>query len=361
MFSLSLTELCSRIEEVICDSLQPTYWVRAEIASLTTRGGHGYWELVEKGQSGILSAKVRATCWSSIYGMLQAYFREQTGVKLEVGMQVLVEVEVSFHAVYGLSLNIINIDPQYTTGDLKKQRDLTIQKLQQEGIWDMQRMLRLPTVIKRIAVISSSKAAGYEDFMHQLQASPYAFSTTLYEAIVQGEYAARSLISALNSVYEQADDYDIVVIIRGGGSTTDLTCFDSYEVAMYCAQFPLPIFTGIGHTKDISVTDMVVYSALKTPTAVADDLISRMDDQNKVLEQWRQRLVQTALRQILIRRHILELLHQRLTMRNPEHIYHMGYSLTTVNGRVVTSVKDVQSGDIITTHLNDGETQSTVL
>lgn len=361
MSSLSLIELCNRIEEAICDSLQPTYWIRAEIASLTTRGGHGYWELVDKGQSGILSAKVRATCWSSIYGMLQAYFREQTGVNLEVGMQVLVEVEVSFHAVYGLSLNIINIDPQYTTGDLKKQRDLTIQKLQQEGIWDMQRMLRLPSLIKRIAIISSSKAAGYEDFMHQLQASPYAFSTTLYEAIMQGDQAENSLIAALNAAYECADDYDIVVIIRGGGSTTDLTCFDSYEVAAHCAQFPLPIFTGIGHTKDISITDMVAHSALKTPTAVAADLISRMDDQAKILEQWRQRLVQTAQRQILIRRHVLELLNQRLTMRNPEYIYHMGYSLATVDGRVIMSVKDVQPGDIITTHLNDGETQSTVL
>lgn len=358
----SLSQLCNQIEQVFSMEFASTYWVQAEIASLSVRGGHGYFELVEKADStGILAAKVRATCWSNVYRMLSAYFVEETGSSLQVGMQILVEVEVHFHAVYGLSLNICNIDPTYTIGDLARQRADTIAKLQQDGVFDLQKGLTLPTLVHRLAVISSDSAAGYQDFVNQLQASNYAIHTTLFSAVMQGDQAERSIIAALRAIYDVVEDFDAVVIIRGGGSTTDLSCFDSYELASHCAQFPLPILSGIGHTKDVSVVDMVVYMALKTPTAVAAFVVDRFDSARHLIQDWYRRLQMTAERQLLIRRHTLELLHQRLTLCSPERIYQMGYSLLTVDGKVVESVHDVQPGQQITTHLKDGVVLSEVL
>ncbi|MCQ2333021.1 MAG: exodeoxyribonuclease VII large subunit [Paludibacteraceae bacterium] len=362
MRSYSLSQLCEQIQDALSMELADTYWVRAEIASLTIRGGHCYLELVEKTDStGLLSAKVRATCWSNVYKMLSAYFAEETGSALQVGMQVLLEVEVQFHAVYGLSLNICNIDPTYTVGDMARQRAETIARLQQDGVFDLQQSLTLPSLIHRIAVVSSDTAAGYEDFVHQLQASHYAVHTTLFAATMQGDQAERSIIAALRAICEVVEDFDVVVIIRGGGSTTDLTCFDSYDLASHCAQFPLPILSGIGHTRDVSVVDMVVYAALKTPTAVAASIVERFDVASEQLRDWRRRLQMTAERQILIRKHALELLRQRLSMCSPQRIYQMGYSLLTVNGKVVESAQDVKPGQQICTHLQDGVVLSQVL
>lgn len=362
MKTYSLSQLCEQIQDALAMELANTYWVRAEIASLTVRGGHCYLELVEKADTtGQMSAKVRATCWSNVYKMLSAYFVEETGSALQAGMQVLVEVEIQFHAVYGLSLNICNIDPTFTVGDMARQRAETIERLQQDGVFDLQKELTMPTLIHRIAVISSDTAAGYEDFVHQLQASHYAIHTTLFTATMQGDQAERSIIAALRAICEVVENFDAVAIIRGGGSTTDLTCFDSYELASHCAQFPLPILSGIGHTKDVSVTDMVVYAALKTPTAVAAYIVERFDRASELIRDWRHRLQMTAERQILIRRHALELLQQRLVMCSPERIYQMGYSLLTINGHIVESVQDVKIGQQICTHLKDGVIRSQVL
>lgn len=360
MSAISLRELSDYLSEVLAAECAETYWIRAEIASLNVRSGHGYFELVEKSANGTLQAKARATCWSSMYGMLQAYFKEETGMVLQAGMQVLLEVEVTYHAVYGLSLNIVGIDPQYTIGDMQRQRELIIKRLQDEGVFDMQRSLVLPTLVRRIAIVSSEQAAGYEDFIHQLHASPYAFTTTLYPAVVQGDGAERSIVKALDTICERQDEYDVVVIIRGGGAVTDLGCFDNYEIAAHCAQFPLPILTGIGHTKDVSITDMVVLMALKTPTAVATFLIDHMSQQKEVIDRLRQQLKMTAERQILIRKHQLELLGQRIEMCNPERIYKMGYSLTLVNGKVLRHVADVQTGQVMTTYVQDGEIEAVV-
>lgn len=358
MKQYSLSELCALIEDVVSTELSDTYWVRAEIASLSSKGGHGYFELVEKGSQGLLSAKIKATCWSHVFSMLRLYFRQETGADLQSGMQVLVEVEVTFHPVYGLSLNIINIDPSYTVGDIARQRQQTIARLQEEGICDMQRQLTLPTLPRRLAVISSDSAAGYEDFTHQLAASGYAVQTVLFPAVMQGERAEASMLEALDAVFAREEDFDAVVIIRGGGATTDLQCFDSYNLCAHCAQFPLPILSGIGHTRDVSVLDIVVHSALKTPTAVAAFIVDRFDGQRDWLNDRRQRLRQTADRQILIRRHALELLSKRLQMCSPEHIYRMGYSLLTVDGQAVRSVREVKAGQRLVTHLGDGQIES---
>ena len=339
-------------------------------------------DLVEKGQRGLFVARQRATCWNGRQQMLRAYFEQETGNRLQVGMQVLLEVEVRFHAVYGMSLDVQNIDPQYTLGDLARQRQETIARLQEEGIFDMQRMLSLPTLTRRLAVVSAGDAAGYGDFVHQLEESAYRFSPTLFPAAMQGDRAALSIVSALDAIAAVEEEFDAVVIIRGGGASSDLTCFDDYTLAAHCAQFPLPILSGIGHTRDVSIVDMVAYQSLKTPTAVAAFLVERIDEQLARVEQWQQRLLQTALRQVLLRQHRVEQAEQRLTnslrmlllrqnnriamlsqridMVNPERIYRLGYSLLRKEGKVVKSTLGLQNGDQITAELADGTISLTI-
>ena len=344
------------------DSLAPSYWVKAEISSLSIKGGHMYLELVEsqksKGERGV-AAKMRATCWSGTQEMLSAYFESETGQTLQPGMAVLVETEVQYHPVYGLSLSITNIDPSYTLGDIARQRQQTILQLQKDGLLDAQQLLPLPTLIRRIAVISSPHAAGYEDFKHQLEHSPFTFHLSTFPATMQGESAAKSILAALEEISQQLtvnsqQPFDCVVIIRGGGATTDLSCFDDYELCAVCAQFEIPVLTGIGHTRDISVLDLVAHEALKTPTAVAEWFIHRLDDQVNRINDLLQRLQRTAERQILIRRHRIDMLEQRLAACNPERIYQRGYSLLTKNGKVIRSVQELQKGDTVVTHLADG-------
>ena len=373
---LTLSELCARIGEALDDALAPSYWVKAEVSSLSRKGGHLYLDLIDSPNAKTnANAKMRATCWSGTQEMLMAYFEAETGQTLQAGMSILVEVEVQWHAVYGLSLSIVGIDPSFTLGNIARQRQQTIEQLRADGLLDAQQLLPLPTLIRRIAVISSPNAAGYEDFKHQLDHSPYAFQLSLFAATMQGDSAAKSILAALEeisvrqsrSVSEavcapsaEGGPYDAVVIIRGGGATTDLSCFDDYTLCAVCAQFELPILTGIGHTRDIAILDLVAHEALKTPTAVAEWLIHRMQEQENRITELLTRLQRTAERQILIRRHRIELLEQRLAACNPERIYKMGYSLLTKNGHPVRSVHDLLPGDRITTHLADGSVESIV-
>lgn len=383
MNSLSLSELCAMLDEHIQQSFPDTFWVRAEIAQLTDRG-HCYLELVEKSNQGIFAAKMRATCWSGTWQLISAYFQQETGKRPEPGMQVLIEVSVEFHSVYGLSLNIQNIDPSFTLGDLARQRQLTLQQLEKDGVLDMNKSLALPTIIRRIAVISAAAAAGYGDFCHQLTNNPYnlLFSTQLFPATMQGESSVRSIILALNAIAENADDFDCVAIIRGGGATTDLTCFDTYELASHCAQFPLPIFSGIGHTRDVSIVDIVVHSSLKTPTAVAEALVDHNARQLIRIDELRQRLSRIATQMVAIRRQQIEQLRltlqytisntlqkernrlqmfsQAVALHSPEQIFKKGYSLTLCNGKPVRHASDISQGTTITTVLADGELTSVV-
>lgn len=380
--SLSLSELCSLIEDAVSTRLPDTYWVRAEVASLSEKGGHLYMDLVEKGRRGMFVARQRATCWNGVQQMLCAYFAQETGTELRVGIQVLLEVAVRFHSIYGISLEVRNIDPQYTLGDLARQRQQTILRLQEDGIFDMQRMLSLPTLVRRLAVVSAADAAGYGDFVNQLAAAPYRFSSTLFPAAMQGERAEGALIAALDAIAARESEFDAVIVIRGGGAATDLACFDNYNLCAHCAQFPLPVITGIGHTRDVSVLDMVAHTALKTPTAVAAFLVDRMDEQNARIDSLCQRLRQTAARQVLLRQHRVDRLEQRLQfavhqmiagqkMRidrleshmelvNPERIYRMGYSLTRHNGKIVRTTDGVQTGDTLVTELLDGRIETVV-
>ena len=372
METLTLTELCAHIGEALDECLAPSYWVKAEVNSLSEKGGHMYLDLVDG-----KTAKMRATCWAGTKELLMAYFESETGQRLQAGMSVLVEAEIQWHAVYGISLSIIGIDPSYTLGDIARQRQRTIAQLQADGLLEAQQLLPLPTLIRRIAVISSPNAAGYEDFKHQLDQSGYPFHTQLFAATMQGETATKSIIAALEeiSTYNSPLDdfsqlsirrqqiertlnsqlpFDCITIIRGGGAVSDLSCFDDYTLCAVCAQFEIPVITGIGHTRDVSVLDLVAHEALKTPTAVAEWLIHRMDVQKTRIDDLFTRLQRTAERQLLIRQHRVEMLEQRLAACNPERIYEMGYSLLSKNGKVVRSVKNLHPGDIVTTHLSDG-------
>ena len=361
MTTYTLSQLASFIDQSLTLLRADTFWVRAEIASLSTRSGHGYMELVEKGATGMLAAKMRATCWSNVYLMLCAYFEQETGQRLQAGMQVLLEVSVQFHPVYSLSLNVQSIDPTFTLGEMARLRQQTLNRLAREGLMDKQQQLSLPTLPLRLAVISSEQAAGYGDFMDELRQSEFAFRVQLFAAMMQGDRAEMSIVEALHAVAEQADRYDAVVLIRGGGASTDLGCFDGYGVAAACALCPLPVLSGIGHTKDVSIVDQVVYLPLKTPTAVADFLNGQLQMQGERLLRLRQRLQQTADRQLLIRRHRLEMLRHRLELCSPERIYQRGYSLTTLNGKPLRSVSELQQGLTIETHLSDGTVQSVTL
>jgi exodeoxyribonuclease VII large subunit len=377
MKQYTLSELCSCIDEALSMELNDTYWVRAEIASLTERG-HCYMELVEKAKNNAIAAKLRATCWQHVYHLLSAYFANETGQTLAVGMQVLLQVEVSFHAVYGLSLNVVGIDPTFTLGDLARQRQLTIQRLQEDGVMDLQRSLPLPLLPRRVAVISAADAAGYGDFCHQLQSNSggFRFHTQLFPAVMQGEQSPASIIAALQQIAATADLYDLVVIVRGGGATTDLRNFDDYSLAFHCANFPLPVIAGIGHTRDVSVVDMVVHTSVKTPTAAAEWLIAAMQAQADRLGELQlrlQRVVQMAVRKqhskldslwqslrfatqrrLHRQRTQLQLWEKTIALHSPERIYRMGYSLTTVNGKIVKSINDVKAGEQLLTHTADG-------
>lgn len=383
MKQYTLLELCSCIDEALSMELNDTYWVRAEIASLTERG-HCYMELVEKAKNNAIAAKLRATCWQHVYHLLSAYFANETGQTLAVGMQVLLQVEVTFHAVYGLSLNVVGIDPTFTLGDLARQRQLTIQRLQEDGVMDLQRSLPLPLLPRRVAVISAADAAGYGDFCHQLQDNNggFRFRTQLFPAVMQGEQSPASIIAALQQIADTADLYDLVVIVRGGGATTDLRNFDDYSLAFHCANFPLPIIAGIGHTRDVSVVDMVVHTSVKTPTAAAEWLIAAMQAQADRLGELQlrlQRVVQMAVRKqhskldalwqslrfatqrrLHRQRTQLEFWEKTIALHSPERIYRMGYSLTTVNGKIVKSINDVKAGDHLLTHTADGTITSEV-
>ena len=383
MKQYSLSELCAEIQEVVENDLLERYWVCAEIASLSARG-HCYMELVEKAEDNMLAAKVRATCWSNVYSLLSAYFIQETGQALRVGMQVLVEVSVAFHPVYGLSLNVWNIDPIYTQGDLAKQRQATIRRLTEDGVMELQQSLELPTLIRKVAVISAADAAGYGDFCDQLQNNRFGvkFEVELFAAVMQGDHAPKSIIKALNEIVSEEEKWDIVVIIRGGGATTDLGCFDDYELASHCAQFPLPILSGIGHTRDMSIVDMVAHTSVKTPTAAAEWLIERVAKQvemisqlalrlqratqhavvqeNNKLQAYMQRMSHAAQRLLMQEQNRLQMWTKTIELHSPERIFKMGYSLTMVNGKPVMRKEDVKEGDVLKTYLQDGVVESVV-
>jgi len=286
---VSLTELQLIIRDSLYLALPDIYWVIAEISELTeNNAGHCYLELIEKHQDEKnVRARVKAIIWSNRYRFLKAFFENITGESLREGLKILVKAKVEYHELYGLSLIISDIDPAFTVGEMAMKRQLIIKKLEQDGVFSMNKELTFPAVPQRIAVISSKSAAGYSDFVNHLKGNSfgYVFYTSLIETSLQGTETELSVITALDKIALNSHLFDLVVIIRGGGSQSDLSWFDSYNIAYHVTQFPLPVITGIGHDKDVSVTDMVANRSLKTPTAVADFLIDTFADaENHIIE-----------------------------------------------------------------------------
>lgn len=406
--ALSLYELNGLVKRTIRDRMSETYWVQAELSDVRSNySGHCYLEFIQKDASGNnLIAKARGTIWSNIYKMLKPYFEQETGQAFASGIKVLVRVSVDFHELYGYSLTVLDIDPTYTVGDMERKRREILRLLEEEGVIDLNKELEMPVLPQRIAVISSATAAGYGDFCNQLSNNPrgYGFYTELFPAIMQGERVEESIIAALDAIYARLEAFDVVVIIRGGGATSDLSGFDTYELAANCAQFPLPIITGIGHERDDTVIDLIAHTRVKTPTAAAAFLVACMDQvadrldnlsfrlqqgvrnrllwEHRRIEGLKQRIpsavykrisdakygllaanrdLQMATRQFLsMKKHRLELLRQRLNDALPEKQLARGYSITLKNGKAVKDAFALKEGDTLVTLLYKGKVESVI-
>ena len=381
----TLRQLNLMVRDAIEMQMPDEYWVEAELSECRERGGHCYMELIEKEeQTNTPVARASAKCWRQTWQMLQPHFERVTGQPLHAGLKVLLRVYAQYHEAYGFSWIVTDIDPTYTIGDMARKRQETIRQLKEEGVFDLQRELRIPLFAKRIAVISAAGAAGYGDFCRQLEDNEYGFKfeVTLFPAIMQGEQVELSVISALNNIYEQSPNtYDVVVIIRGGGATADLSGFDTLALAENVAQFPLPIITGIGHDRDESILDMVSNTRVKTPTAAAALLI---DNLRQVLERLNiaQQRISMAGHIITDARHRIEMLQQRLSVSieriitnqkhhlsqlelllqsyDPQRLLSRGYSITLHNGHAVRDPQQLKAGDELETRVEKGTIKSIV-
>lgn len=315
MKTITLYELNSLVRQTIEIGLPKSYWVEAEISELRENGGHCYLELIEKDKRyNTPIAKASARCWRQTWGMVKPYFENTTGQQLKAGMKVLIEVYAQFHEAYGFSWIISDIDPNYTLGDMARKRQEIIKRLKEEGVFDLNKQLDLPLFSQRIAVISSKSAAGYGDFANQLYGNQYGyyFEVELFAATMQGEDVERSIIKALNAINDRCDDFDCVVIIRGGGATSDMSGFDALELAENVANFPLPIITGIGHDRDECILDMVSHTRVKTPTAAAALLIDNLHTAERRIDDARQRIANLTSRKMEVEKLRLSRLAERL-------------------------------------------------
>ena len=381
----SLYALNALVHEAVNNALPDEYWVEAELAECRERNGHCYMELVEKDErSNSPIAKASAKCWRQTWTLLHATFLRATGQPLRAGMKVLLRVYPQFHEAYGFSWIVSDIDPTYTIGDLARRRQEIIKTLKAQGVFDLQRELRLSPFAQRIAVISAESAAGYGDFCRQLLDNEYnlQFHTELFPAIMQGERVEQSVIQALNLINNRIDDFDAVVIIRGGGATSDMSGFDTLPLAENVANFPLPIITGIGHDRDECVLDMVSNTRVKTPTAAATLLITHLcntlqqvaDAENVIahyaldrlqrhrlqLEHITTLLPHLAQRLMTEAHHSLERIQLKLEGYDPQLLLQRGYSITLHNGQIVKSPQDVKSGDEIETRLKQETIKSII-
>ena len=384
---LTLYSLNNLVREAVSAALPARYWVTGELSEVREAvNGHCYIELVQRDEAtNELVAKARGTIWARIYSLLRPYFLEQTGHAFAQGLKVLLQVSVNFHELYGYTLDVCDIEPAYTIGDMARKRQLVIKRLTDEGVIGLNKELCFPLLPQRVAVISSSTAAGYGDFCDQLHNNGYGFVfyTKLFPAPMQGNGVEQGIIDALDSIARDLDFWDVVVIIRGGGAVSELSCFDTYELANNCAQFPLPIITGIGHRRDESVLDIVAHTSAKTPTAAAELLVhamlaqaqwlvdvqqgvvaavrDRVDGEKHRLQSLVQRIPVAAALFMQAQHHKLDLSQKYIDASSPERLLALGYSITRVNGKAVRSVDDIAPGDEIITTVAGGEFTSKVI
>ena len=405
---LSLSQLNTLISEEIRQAFPDTYWLLAETSDVrANKNGHCYLEFIEKEEaSGNIIAKARAYIWKNTFQLLEPYFEGKTGQSFVSGIKVLVKVSVDFHPLYGYGLSVCDIDPTYTLGDIQRRRQEILKQLEEEGILTLNQELEMPLLPQRIAVITSPTAAGYEDFLEHLNKNKYgfAFYPHLFPAVMQGEQTESSIIAALEKIYTHIEKFDVVVIIRGGGASSDLLAFDSYLLASNCAQFPLPIITGIGHERDNTVLDFISFHRAKTPTAVADYLVTLLEEvfedlietqdlivsginetiqlsheallqmthyfplySNTILERQSHTLqtIETGIQQAtkqFIQQEETKIKEKEafFKLSSPEYILAKGYSITLKNGKAVKSKDSLQAGDTIQTILSDGVIESQV-
>ena len=402
---MTLFELNRLVRETIECELPHEYWVEAELSECRESRGHCYMELIEKDeQTATPIAKARANCWAQKWVMIRPYFERASGQRLVAGMKVLLKVYPQFHEAFGFSWIVTDIDPTYTLGDMARKRQEIIRQLKEEGVFDLQKELTLPLFCQHIAVISSETAAGYGDFCNQLADNPYGFQfqTQLFPAIMQGEGVEGSIINALERIYDQP--FDCVVIIRGGGATSDMSGFDTLALAEHVANFPLPIITGIGHDRDESILDMVSHTRVKTPTAAAALLIDHLKEvldtvnnaQNSItrlvqqklstlsaqlssvseaiprlfsivktrqeakIDALQQRLPMLIERRFLAENHRLQLMEEKLKALDPQLLLKRGYSITLHKGKAVKDASLLKEGDEIETVLEKGKLHSIV-
>jgi len=338
---LSLLELHTMIRETLQGTFPDTYWVRAEMSDLRVNAasGHCYLEFIEKDEkTGQTVAKARGTIWARTFHLLKPYFEKETKQAFTSGLKVLVNVSVEFHELYGYSLRVCDIDPSYTVGDLVRKRAEIVRRLQEEGIFNLNRELSFPVLPQRIAVITSPTAAGYEDFVRQLADNEYGFSfyIKLFPAIMQGDKTEESVIAAFDRIFLHSLHFDVVVLIRGGGSTAELSCFDSYLLAANCAQFPLPVITGIGHERDDTIVDMVAHTRMKTPTAVAAFLIERMTREAALIQEFEKAIYENVMKGLQQKKAVLQTLTARLPLTVSKHIEQHRKQLNKVTAFIST-------------------------
>ena len=406
--SVTLFELNRLVREAIECEMPNEYWVEAELSECRESRGHCYMELIEKDeQSATPKAKASAKCWASKWMLIRPYFERTTGQRLTSGMKVLLKVYPQFHEAFGFSWIVTDIDPAYTMGDMARKRQEIIRQLKEEGVFDLQKELTLPLFCQRIAVISSETAAGYGDFCNQLADNPYSFQfrTWLFPATMQGEDTGRSIISALEKIYTIVTQFDCVVIIRGGGATSDMSGFDTLELAENVANFPIPVLTGIGHDRDESILDMVSHTRVKTPTAAAAFLVSHLKEVLDALNNAQDCITRHALqklsslnthlsavseaiprlftivrtkqearldalfnqimwdiqRRLISEGHRIEVLEEKAKSLDPALLLRRGYSITLHEGKVILDPHSLQKGDDIETRLEKGTIKSTII
>lgn len=400
------------VRETIECEMPDEYWVEAELSECRELRGHCYMELIQKDErTATPVAKSPAKCWANKWAVIHPYFERTTGQQLHAGMKVLLKVYAQFHEAYGFSWIVTDINPEYTLGDMARKRQEIIRQLKAEGVFDLQKELTLPPFCQHIAVISSQTAAGYGDFCNQLSDNPYGFQfqTQLFPAIMQGEGVEQSIIDALERIYDRQlstinCQFDCVVIIRGGGSTGDLSGFDTLALAENVANFPLPIITGIGHERDESILDMISHTRVKTPTAAAAFLIEHLKEvldvingsqelitryaqqklsmlhsqltivseaiprlfsivktrQEAKIDTLNQRIPMLLERRLLAENHRLQLMEEKLKALDPQLLLKRGYSITLHNGRAVKDATALKAGDEIETRLANGAIHSVV-
>lgn len=376
---IDLYELQSRLKEGVQRLFPAGMWLKAEIGAIKARpGGHCYMELSQSGDNGLV-AKAQAVIWSSRYRFIAPYFESVTGSPLQEGMLVLIRVQVSFSQLYGLSLVVEDIDPGFSIGESERVRRLTVERLRNEGLLGMQAELELPRLPYRLAVISAPDAAGYRDFMRHLHENTYGFvfHTDLFAAQMQGADAPGSIISAMDAVAEDSIGYDLLLILRGGGARLDLACYDDYDLAAHISQFPIPVFTAVGHDQDYHVCDMAAHTYVKTPTALADEMLGFYMAEDEMLLSLNQRLAYSSsmrfhaaeleLRSLssgIVRAFsgklslmdgALSVFETRIHAADPYNILKRGYALAVDGGGVVLkNAGGVKAGDRLSVMFLDG-------